>query len=264
MKLVSWNVNGIRSVVKKDDLQNMIKTLKPDIVCLQETKAERGQAEIDFPQYEEYWHSAKKKGYSGVAIFTKVKPLGVLLDFPSDIQKKFHLNDGYGDLTNEGRLLVLEFEEYFLVNVYTPNAKRDLARLTLREKHWDPAFLMLCSQLKKKKHVIMCGDFNAAHTPDDLARPKENEQNAGYTKEERAGVDKILASGFVDSFRLFIKGNGHYSWWSNFSHARERNIGWRIDYFFVDLALKAHVKHAKIHNDIFGSDHCPVSLEIRL
>ena len=261
MKLVSWNVNGIRAVHRKGFFLPFIKELKPDILCLQETKAERGQAEIDLPEYEEYWNSAKKKGYSGTAIFTKVKPLNVALDFPPHIAKKYELKDGYGDLTSEGRLIATEFEDFWLVNVYTPNAKPDLSRLAMRHKHWDPAFLAYCKELQNKKPVIVCGDLNVAHTPDDLAQPKQNEGGHGFTKEERAGIDKIIAAGFSDTFRMFIEGNGHYTWWSNFSAARDRNIGWRIDYFFVSKNGVKHVKKASIHNEFYGSDHCPISLE---
>src|SRR3989344_3191095 len=272
MKLVSWNVNGIRSVHKKGMFLPMIKELKPDILCLQETKAERGQAAIDLPEYEEYWNSAKKKGYSGTAIFTKVKPLNVMLDFPAHIVKKFELKDGYGDLTSEGRLIAAEFEDFYVVNVYTPNAKPDLSRLEMRYKHWDKAFLQYCKELNKNgstgstssprgKPIIFCGDLNVAHTYDDLAQPKQNERGHGFTKEEREGIDQMIEAGFADTFRMFTKGNGHYTWWSNFSAARDRNIGWRIDYFFVSKEGVKHVKKASIHNEFYGSDHCPVSLE---
>lgn len=262
MKLVSWNVNGIRAVIRKGAFQEMLKELKPDILCLQETKAEQGQAEIDLSEYEEYWNSAEKKGYSGTAIFTKEKPCSVLIDFPPEIVKKYELKDGYGNLNAEGRVLALEFEKFFIVTVYTPNAKRDLTRLDLRYKHWDPAFLSYMKKLQKKKPVIFCGDLNVAHTEDDLARPKDNEGEHGFTKEEREGADNIIKAGFVDTFRLFNTGNGFYTWWSHFRNARERNVGWRIDYFFVSEALKTSVKKASIHPDILGSDHCPTSVEM--
>lgn len=264
MKLVSWNVNGIRAVHRKNEFVPMIKTLKPDIVCLQETKAERGQAEIDLPEYEEYWNSAQKKGYSGTAVFTKHKPLSVSLDFPDDITEKYELNDGYGDLTNEGRVITLEFHEWFLVNCYTPNVKRDLTRLEMRKKHWDPAFLEHIGKLNKKKPVIFCGDLNVAHQPIDLERPKDNEGLAGYTEEERMGFQKYVDAGFIDTYRKFHKEGGMYTWWSNFNNARARNIGWRIDYFLADKALGKSIKKADIHNGIFGSDHCPISLEVSL
>lgn len=262
MKLVSWNVNGIRAVIRKDAFQPMLKKLKPDILCLQETKAQQGQAEIDLPEYEEYWNSAEKKGYSGTAIFTKVKPLCVYLDFPADIVKKYKLKDKYGDLNGEGRVIALEFEKFTLVNVYTPNAKDDLSRLPMRHKHWDPAFLEYVQKLEKEKPVIFCGDLNVAHKPEDLARPKENEGNKGYTKEEREGADNMVEAGFIDTFRMFHEGNGHYTWWSHFRQARERNVGWRIDYWFVSEKIKSVVKEGSIHPELMGSDHCPVSLEI--
>ncbi len=263
MKLVSWNVNGIRALVRKNLLSPALETLKPDILCLQETKAEQGQVEIDLPEYEEYWHSsARKKGYSGTAIFTKQVPESVHFGFPEAIRAKFPLVDSYGDPDAEGRVMAAEYKDFFLVNVYTPNAKPDLSRLPLREKGWDPAFLAHCKSLERKKPVIFCGDLNVAHTPDDLANPKANEGEHGFTEEERAGIDKILKAGYLDTFRMFTEGGGHYSWWSNFGNARARNVGWRIDYFFVSEDLKKRVKHARIHPDVLGSDHCPVSLDL--
>jgi exodeoxyribonuclease-3 len=265
MKLVSWNVNGIRAVHRKGLFLPALRQLNPDILCLQETKAEQGQAEIDLPEYEEYWNSSTtKKGYSGTAIFTKEKPLSVFLGFPPEILRKYNLVDGYGDPNAEGRVIAVEYSKFFLVNVYTPNAKPDLSRLPLRHTQWDPAFLAYCTQLEHKKPVIFCGDLNVAHTPDDLANPKANEGEHGFTKEEREGVDRIIGAGYVDSFRLFTQGKGHYSWWSNFGNARARNVGWRIDYFFVSKKLASKVTGAAIHVDIMGSDHCPVSLEVEL
>lgn len=264
MKLVSWNVNGIRSVHKKGLFEPMIKKLKPDIICLQETKAERHQSEIDLPEYEEYWNSAAKKGYSGTALFTKQKPISVALDFPAHIVKQYELTDGYGDLNNEGRVIAAEFEDFYLVNVYTPNSKGDLSRLPMREKQWDPAFLQYCKELEEKKPVIFCGDLNVAHTEDDLSNPKPNEGEHGFTKEERKGIDNVIAADFVDTFRVFTKGNGHYSWWTPWRQARERNIGWRIDYIFVSKSLKSKVSKANINTEIFGSDHCPVSISIEI
>lgn len=263
MKLVSWNVNGIRAVHRKGYLEDFIKQVHPDIACFQETKAEQHQSEVDLPLYEEYWNSSSgRKGYAGTAIFTKPKPLSVSLDFPEKIAKKYEFKDGFGDVNAEGRLLAAEYPEFFLVNVYTPNAKPGLERLQMRYKHWDPAFLAYCKELDAKKPLIFCGDLNVAHTPDDLANPKENEGEHGFTKEEREGVDKIEAAGFVDSFRMFHKGSGHYTWWSHFSNARARNVGWRIDYFFVSKKLASKVKKAYILPDIYGSDHCPVVLEV--
>jgi exodeoxyribonuclease-3 len=265
MKLVSWNVNGIRAVHRKGLFLPAVRKLDPDILCLQETKAEKGQAVIDLPEYEEYWNSSTtKKGYSGTAIFTKEKPLSVLLGFPPEILKKFKLADSYGDPNAEGRVIAAEYAKFIIVNVYTPNAKPDLSRLSLRHKGWDPAFLVYCRQLEGRKPVIFCGDLNVAHTPDDLANPKANEGEHGFTKEERSGVDSIVEAGYVDTFRMFTAGNGHYSWWSNFGNARSRNVGWRIDYFFASKKLASKVRAAAIHADILGSDHCPVSLEIGL
>jgi exodeoxyribonuclease III len=263
VKLVSWNVNGIRAVHKKGLLAPVVETLKPDILCLQETKAEQHQSEVDLPDYEEYWHSSSgKKGYAGTAIFSKVKPESVILGFPEEIIKKYKLVDGYGDPNKEGRVIAAEFADFYVVNVYTPNSKPDLGRLTLRHKHWDPAFLAFCKDLEKKKPVIFCGDLNVAHTPDDLTHPDANEGEHGYTKEEREGIDTIVKSGFVDTFRMFTQGKGFYSWWSNFSNARARNVGWRIDYFFVSKSLSKKVKKAEIHAEFYGSDHCPILLEV--
>lgn len=263
MKLISWNVNGIRSVHKKGALVPFLKKMKPDIACFQETKAEEHQSEVEVPDYEEYWNSAKKKGYAGTAIFSKIKPLSLILGFPEDILKKYRLaEDGYGDPNNEGRVIAAEYKNIFVVTVYTPNSKPDLSRLTLRHKQWDPAFLAYVKRLEKKKPVVFCGDLNVAHTPDDLANPKANEGEHGFTKEERAGIDAVIRGGFVDTFRLFTEGKGHYTWWTHFANARARNVGWRIDYFFVSASLASKVRAAKIHPDVMGSDHCPISLEI--
>jgi len=264
MKLISWNVNGIRAVHRKELFVPFVEKNKPDILCLQETKAEQHQSEVDLPEYEEYWNSAVKKGYAGTAIFTRVKPQSVLLDFPSDIVSKFKFKDSYGDTNSEGRVLALEFEKFFVVTVYTPNSKPDLSRLELRHSVWDKAFLEYVKELEKQKPVIFCGDLNVAHTEDDLANPKANEGEHGFTKEEREGVDSIIKAGFVDSFRIFTKGKGHYSWWSHFAKSRERNVGWRIDYFFVSKALASSVKKAEILPQVLGSDHCPITLEIKL
>lgn len=267
MKLISWNVNGVRAVHKKGVFTPFVHKEKPDILCLQETKAEKGQAPIDLPEYEEYWNSSRgRKGYSGTAIFSKEKPIAVLNDFPPHIAEKYGIDDdGYGHPNEEGRVIAAEFEKFFVVNVYTPNAKPDLTRLKLRHKHWDPAFLEYVKWLDKKKPVIFCGDLNVAHGPDDLANPKENEGEHGYTNEEREGIDKIEKAGFVDSFRHFQpEGNGFYTWWSHWRNARERNIGWRIDYFFVSKRLMPKVKAAKILPGVLGSDHCPIVLEVDL
>lgn len=263
MKIISWNVNGIRAVHKKGLFVPFIEKYQPDILCLQETKAEQHQSEVDLPDYEEYWNSATRKGYSGTAIFTKEKPISVVLDIPEKIAKKFGLvADVYGNPNTEGRVLVAEYKSFYVATVYTPNSKDDLSRIPLRHKQWDPAFLAYMKELEKNKPVIFCGDLNVAHTPDDLARPKENVGNKGFTDEEREGIDNIIKTGFVDTFRTFTKGNGHYSWWSHFANARVRNIGWRIDYFFVSSKLAPKIKSAKILPEVLGSDHCPVMIEI--
>lgn len=264
MRLISWNVNGLRGLNNKGLFVPFVKKYAPDVLCLQETKAEKGQAVIDLPEYEEYWNSSARKGYSGTAIFTKVRPLSILLGLPEDICKKFNLEDGYGDANREGRVVAAEFEDFFVVNVYTPNAKPDLSRLDFRYKLWDPAFLAFCKKLERQKPVIFCGDLNVAHTYDDLANPKANEGEHGFTKEEREGIDKILAAGFVDTFRHFTpKGNGHYTWWSHFANARARNVGWRIDYWFVSKKLLPRLKSATILPAVLGSDHCPVVVELK-
>ena len=265
MKIISWNVNGIRAVHKKGLLVPFIEKFQPDILCLQETKAQQHQSEVDLPQYEEYWNSAIRKGYSGTAIFSKIKPLSVTLGIDSNIAEKYDLtNNSYGDPNTEGRVIVAEYQNFHVASIYTPNSKDDLSRIPLRQKQWDPAFLEYMSALEKKKPVIFCGDLNVAYTPDDLARPKENVGNKGFTLEERKGIQNIIDAGFVDTFRVFTKGNGHYTWWSHFANARARNIGWRIDYIFVSENLKSNVKKALIHKDILGSDHCPIELDIAI
>lgn len=263
MKLYSWNVNGIRAVVRKELFLPFIQKEQPDILCLQETKAQQGQAEIDLPGYEEYWNSAHKAGYSGTAIFTKIKPLAVVNGFPDDIAKKYDLKDGLDrDSSTEGRVITAEFDKFYVVTVYTPNAKDDLSRIPLRHKHWDPAFLDYCKQLEKKKPVIFCGDLNVAHTEDDLARPKPNIGKKGFTNEEREGFQNFLDAGFVDTFRIFTQGNGHYTWWTHWANARTNNVGWRIDYVLASESLKPKIKAAQIHADVMGSDHCPVSITL--
>lgn len=241
----------------------MVDELKPDILCLQETKAVQEQSEVDLPDYDEYWSSAEKKGYSGTAIFTKIAPLECRYGLPTEIAKAFDLVDKYGDTTREGRVAALEFEQCFVVSVYTPNVKDDLSRLPVRQQ-WDKAFLTYMKQLESEKPVVFCGDLNVAHTELDLARPKENKGKKGFTDEERGGIDKIIEAGFIDSFRLFHSDNGHYTWWSHWGSARERNVGWRIDYVMASKNLKPFIKKSSIHPDVFGSDHCPVSIEITL
>lgn len=263
MKIISWNVNGIRAVHKKGLFLPFIKKYQPDVLCLQETKAQQNQSEVDSPDYEEYWNPATRPGYSGTAIFTKVKPLSVINGLPEKIARKYKLaDDGYGDPNAEGRVVALEFKDMYVVSVYTPNAKDDLSRISLRHKQWDPAFLEHMKALEKKKPVIFCGDLNVAHTPDDLANPKQNVGKKGFTNEEREGIDQVIKAGFIDTFRLFTKGNGHYTWWSHFANSRSRNVGWRIDYIFASKMLKPKIKQAHIHAKVMGSDHCPIELDI--
>jgi exodeoxyribonuclease III len=256
-------VNGIRAVLNKGDFQRFMATHQPDILCIQETKAQRNQVEIDLPDYEEYWNSAEKKGYSGTAIFTKHSPLDVIEGIPVEIASKYSLTDSYGDTTKEGRVLTLEFEHFYVSTVYTPNAKDDLSRIPMRQA-WDPAYLEFMVSLQSMKPVVFCGDLNVAHTELDLARPTENEGKKGFTQEERSGIDAIMKSGFVDTFRIFTPGNGFYTWWSHWGGARERNVGWRIDYVITSKDLVPIVQKANIHPEVLGSDHCPVSIQMNI
>jgi exodeoxyribonuclease-3 len=263
MKIYSWNVNGIRAVLKKGTFQSFIAEHQPDILCLQETKAERDQAQVDLPDYHEYWNSAVKKGYSGTAIFTRHEPLAVINGFPAEFTGRYDFfDDMQRDATTEGRVIAAEFEKFYVVTVYTPNAKEDLSRVPLRHRSWDPAFLAYCKLLEQKKPVVFCGDLNVAHTELDLANPKPNRGKKGFTDEERAGFQNFVDAGFIDTFRIFTQGNGHYSWWSHFAKSRERNVGWRIDYVLVSEALRPAVQAAQIHADVMGSDHCPVSVTL--
>lgn len=266
MKLFSWNVNGIRAVINKGEFTKFIEQYDPDILCIQETKAQRDQVEIDLPDYHESWYSAVKKGYSGTAIFSKQKPLNVIDGFPKDIIDKYKLTgDSYGDPNAEGRVMAAEFDNFFVVTVYTPNSKGDLSRVELRHKHWDPAFLEYVSLLEKTKPVLFCGDLNVAHQEIDLAKPGPNVGKHGFTDEEREGFRNILSAGFIDSFRhLHPDQKDAYSWWTHWANARARNVGWRIDYWLVSDKLKDKIKTADIHADQMGSDHCPVSIEIDL
>lgn len=258
MKIYSWNVNGLRAVINKGALQKFIQSENPDILCIQETKAKQGQAEIDLPAYEELWNSAKRPGYSGTAIFTKIKPISVRNDLPTD--KVFA--DNFGDPLEEGRVLTAEFEHFYLVNVYTPNSKNALERLHLRHDLWDPEFLKYLKQLETTKPVVVCGDFNAAHEEIDIARPKTNHHSAGFTDEERQGITNLISAGFIDSFRTLHQEAVRYTWWSHWGQARANNVGWRIDYFFVSKALKFNLKSAEIYEDYMGSDHCPISIDL--
>lgn len=271
MKLYSWNVNGIRAVMRKDLFAPFIAAEQPDILCLQETKAQPEEIDTATPEYHTYVNSAEKKGYSGTAILSKTEPIKTNPGLPVSIKAKYNMTDDkHGDPNTEGRVLTAKFPHFYVVTVYTPNSKDDLSRIPLRHDHWDPAFLEYCQGLEtgafenEPKPVIFCGDLNVAHTPDDLARPKPNEGKKGYTLEEREGFQNFIDAGFVDTFRLFHQGNGFYTWWSHFGNARANNTGWRIDYFLVSAALKDKVKAADIHPSIMGSDHCPISLELDL
>lgn len=247
MKLVSWNVNGIRAVLNKG-LHDFLAAADADIVCFQETKARAEQVTATFDGYEAIWNSAEKPGYSGTAIFTRVKPRSVRLGIGHDVHDR------------EGRVITAEYDDYYVVNVYVPNSQRELTRLDYRVKHWGPDFLAYLKELEKTKPVIMCGDLNVAHQEIDLARPKANVQNAGFTPEERASFDTYIAAGFVDTFREFQTATGHYTWWSYQSDARNRNIGWRIDYVVITPSLRPRLQDAFIWPHVLGSDHCPVGI----
>lgn len=263
--LISWNVNGIRAVIRKEFFLEFIEKYNPDILCLQETKAERGQVEIDLPQYEEFWNSAEKKGYSGTAIFTKQKPLSVQFDSLAGKSDLPLVDSEKRDARTEGRVITVEFEKFFVVNVYTPNAKDDLSRIPLRHKLWDPLFLKHLQMLQKKKPVITCGDFNVAHEKIDLARPKENIGMKGFTKEEREGFTNFIKAGFIDTFRDAHPGEpNYYTWWSHWANARARNIGWRIDYVLASTSLKKNLQDSFILPEVMGSDHCPVGIKFSL
>lgn len=263
IRIFSWNVNGIRAVIKKDALKPFVEKYYPDIIGLQETKAKQEQAKTDLPGYEEFWYSAEKAGYSGTAIFSTIKPIQVINGLPKNIIQKFKVHgDLYGNPNLEGRIIAAEYEAFWMVTVYTPNAKDDLSRLDLRYQQWDPAFLMYCRQLEKLKPVVFAGDLNVAHTELDLANPGPNRGKKGFTNEEREGFQHFVDAGFVDTFRLFHQGNGYYTWWSNFANARERNVGWRIDYILVSQSIINRVKSADIYPQILGSDHCPISVEL--
>ena len=250
-KFVSWNVNGLRACAGKNFLE-VFRDLDADVFCIQESKLQEGQIELDFPGYYDYWNYAEKKGYSGVAMWTKDKPLSVRYGI------------GVEEHDHEGRVITAEFEDYFLITVYTPNSQNELKRLDYRMR-WEDDFLAYCLKLEQEKPVIWCGDLNVAHEEIDLKNPKTNHMNAGFTDEERAKMTKVLSSGFTDSFRyLYPDARDVYSWWSYRMRAREKNVGWRIDYFIVSDQLKDRIRDAKIHMDIPGSDHCPVELDIEI
>ena len=264
MKLFSWNVNGIRAVLNKGLFQSFITEHDPDILCLQETKAERGQVELDLPQYHEHFFSAVKKGYSGTAIFSKTKPIRYVDGFPGEIIEQYSVTgDSYGNPNDEGRVIAAEFDDFWVVTVYTPNSKGDLSRLELRHKHWDPAFLAYVKQLETTKPVLFCGDLNVAHQEVDLANPKQNIGKHGFTDEERSGFQNIIDAGFVDTFRsTYPDISDAYTWWTHWANARARNVGWRIDYWLASESIVGRVKNPAIHPEVMGSDHCPVSLEV--
>ena len=255
IKITSWNVNGIRAAIKKG-FMDFFNENDSDIYCLQETKASPNQVNMETPGYVQFWNSAEKKGYSGTVIITKTKPI--------------HVENGIGieKHDNEGRVITMEFDKWFLVNCYTPNAKRDLSRLPYRHREWDVDFLTYVKHLENHKPVVFCGDLNVAHTEDDLANPQSNKTtksrpgNAGFTNQERESFDNIIKGGFIDSFRKFHQGNGHYTWWSYMGNSRARNIGWRIDYFCLSSSLNNYLKSARILPHVLGSDHCPVEVEI--
>ena len=251
MKLISWNVNGIRAVLRKNLFLPFVTDHDPDVICLQETKAHPQQVELDLPSHPyQYWHSAEKKGYAGTAIFAKREPLAVSYGI------------GMASCDSEGRLVAAEFDDFYAVSVYVPNSKRDLSRLDERQD-WDRAFLTHLKELEAHKPVVFSGDFNVAHTEIDLARPKENEGHHGYTREERSGFDGFVGAGFIDTFRrLHPDAQDQYTWWRQMGGARERNVGWRIDYVMISAALLPRLESASILSDVYGSDHCPVGITL--
>lgn len=249
MRLVSWNVNGIRACVKKGFL-DYFEEVNADIFCIQETKLQAGQISLELPGYHQYWNYAEKKGYSGTAVFTKQMPLSVSYGVGEDISEP------------EGRIITMEYEDFYLVNVYTPNSQRELTRLGFRME-WENRMLAYLADLDTRKPVVLCGDLNVAHSEIDLRNPKSNTGNSGFTDEERGKMTRLLGSGFVDTFRLlYPEREGAYTWWSYMNKVRERNIGWRIDYFIVSSRMAPYVREADIHCTVMGSDHCPIVLEL--
>ena len=249
MKLISWNVNGIRACLNKG-FKEFFEKIDADIFCIQETKCQKDQIDLEFEEYTSYWNSAEKKGYSGTAVFTKIKPLNVTYGI------------GIEEHDKEGRVITLEFEDFYLVNVYTPNSKRELERLDYRQI-WEDVMRKYLLKLNENKPVVMCGDLNVAHKEIDLKNPSSNRRNAGFTDEERNKMTELLNAGFLDTFRYFYPDKtGEYSWWSYMRKARENNAGWRIDYFIVSKSMEKRLKDAKIYQEVMGSDHCPVGLEI--
>lgn len=261
LTLYSWNVNGLRAVIKKGAFQAFMAECQPDILCIQETKAKQGQAEVALPEFREYWNSAIKPGYSGTAIFTKREPIEVVEGLPPDIIDRFDWSmDAYGNPNDEGRVIAASYADFWLVTVYTPNSKDNLSRIPLRQM-WDAAFLAYILRLDAQKPVVFCGDLNVAHNEIDLARPKPNIGKKGFTTEERSGFQAFIDAGMIDTFReLHPNRTGAYTWWNQMANSRARNIGWRIDYFLASSALRQRIRAADVHMEIMGSDHCPVSL----
>ena len=250
MKLISWNVNGLRAVLRKGGFEEFVAEAKPDVLCLQETKSPGDAIPVDLPGYQAYWNHATKKGYSGTATFLRKEPVNVIHGL------------GMEKHDDEGRVLTCELDDYYVVNVYVPNSKRDLARLPYREKEWDVDFLTYLKKLEEHKPVIFCGDMNVAHKEIDLTHPKANVKNHGFTPEERRGMDNMIEAGFVDTFREHEQGGEHYTWWSQMGNCRARNVGWRIDYVMISESLRPRLKEAFILSDVMGSDHCPVGVTI--
>lgn len=282
MKIYSWNVNGLRAVIRKEALQKFIDEYQPDVLCLQEIKAKPEQVDFDFSGYKVFWNPAKRAGYSGTATLVssadssaldvirwssgKDCPSGNFLGDVRNIRLERPNLKLYASETNvavpEGRTLILEFKEFYLVNVYVPNSKPDLSRLKFREESWDPGLLELLKELEKAKPVVVCGDFNAAHEEIDIARPQTNHHSAGFTDEERRGITNLVKAGLVDTFRSLHPEEVRYTWWSHWGQARANNVGWRIDYFFVSKSLLPNLKAAEIYENVMGSDHCPVSIDL--
>ncbi|MGD9547858.1 MAG: exodeoxyribonuclease III [Candidatus Krumholzibacteriia bacterium] len=249
MELISWNVNGLRSCIA-GGFESFVAECGADVICLQEVRALPEQVRPEVPGYSMFWNPALKRGYSGTAILTRTAPLAV---FPGL---------GIADHDTEGRVLTAEFADFFVVTVYTPNVQRELTRLEYRDRRWDPDFLKFLKNLEKTKPVVFCGDLNVSHREIDLANPRANRGNAGFTDEERAGFDRLLQAGFIDTFREFEPGGGHYTWWSNRKGVRERNVGWRIDYFLISSSLRPRLRGAGILPHVMGSDHCPITLSL--
>ncbi len=264
IKLFSWNVNGLRAVERKGELQAFFDNFQPDMVGFQEIKAKPDQLDLEkYPDYFKFFNPAEKAGYSGTAIFSKIEPLQVSFNFPAAIADKYNLADTYGDLNSEGRVTVAEFENFYFLTSYIPNSKGDLTRLKMRAESWDPALLEYIKQLETTKPVLACGDFNVAHHEIDLANPKQNRGKHGFTDEERQGFTNFVEADLVDTFRHFDQSPEKYTWWTHWANSRARNVGWRIDYFLASKKLMPFVKSAQIHPEQMGSDHCPISVEVQ-